>query len=469
MAVDRRRGESIEVAAFYPTEYPLPQKWPLKRSPTPIVLRTGEPLIISDAQEQKKFVDYAMAARTRGYRTVVLLPMNVVDAAQRPMILSLHAAKRLELSPADLAYLLAVADLAGIAVEKGQTLRIEREANEHLGKLLAMQRSLIAQAIGESSLDSVVEFGRRFLKSPFIVADLTTGGVRCASVPAGLSKNEVELGEFLQARHFPKIAQLFRDLDSDKFIDDVLSPLMTDRRVRLVARVEPVSINQQIVGGLLVFTERKGGELAISTAGLIWMYLCIVLLRSHILLQSESTTSSNFIAQLLLGQVTDPADFGSRAAEIGLRIDHPHRLLAIAAADNKEGTAVARWAMSRIARNSKQRLVCGMLADTFVFVLPGSGRPLEGMGALAKNAVEEMRRTTGRKPLIVEGEICHKLSDYSTSWRRIRRNHRVGPGSQFKWARDGFPDRTYFAPGRRTRIQTDARFRELRAKAYPRL
>jgi hypothetical protein len=79
MAVDRERRESIQVASFYPANHQLPQRWQLSRSPTNVVLWTGRPLIIADAKNDRKNSDYWTAAKVRHFRTVVLLPMNVVD------------------------------------------------------------------------------------------------------------------------------------------------------------------------------------------------------------------------------------------------------------------------------------------------------------------------------------------------------------------------------------------------------
>ena len=116
-----RRGSSIQVAKFnhFISDENLHQVWQLNLSPTVEVLDTGRPLIIPDALMDRKYIDYWIDAQVQRFRTVVLLPLGVSDELGRPMILSVHAAERLEITEDDLRFLSTLADLAGIAVDKG--------------------------------------------------------------------------------------------------------------------------------------------------------------------------------------------------------------------------------------------------------------------------------------------------------------------------------------------------------------
>jgi hypothetical protein len=116
------------------------------------------------------------------------------------MILPLPASHWLSLSAVDLTYPSAVANLAGVAVEKGQRLRLTRTINERLGSLLAVHRSLFVQALDHSSLEIVVAVGQQFLKTLFIIADLTTGRILCGGFP----ESEDELAESLQMEQWPR-------------------------------------------------------------------------------------------------------------------------------------------------------------------------------------------------------------------------------------------------------------------------
>jgi sugar diacid utilization regulator len=151
------------------------------------------------------------------------------------------------------------------------------------------------------------------------------------------------------------------------------------------------------------------------------MYLCIVLLRNHILLQSESDAWSELLSPLLLGHVSEQAAFTARAADRGLRLEQPHRLLAIAATDDQAGATAVHWALSRIARSSKPHAIHGILGDYFVFILPCGDHASNAGASIGTRAIEEIRRTTGRKPIVVKGDPCRALSDYAASWRRIKR------------------------------------------------
>jgi DNA-binding PucR family transcriptional regulator len=418
MAIDRERRESIQIASFYPANHHLPQRWQLSRSPTNVVLRTGRPLVIADAKNDRKYIDYWTAAQVRHYRTVVLLPMNVVDEAGRPMILALHASHRLSLSAADLTYLSAIADLAGIAVEKGQRLRLERTINEQLGSLLALHRSLFAEALDDSSLESVLAVGRQFLNAPFIIADLTTGRILCGGFP----EREDALAESLQTEHWPAVVELFRDLDAAKFAARALAPALAGRGSKppkLI--VEPVAIRGQTVGGLIVLSNGvSASEVAAASVGVIWMYLCIVLQRSHILLQGDSDAWSELISHLVSDDFAPSAAFAERAAERGFRADRPHRLLAVAGGDDPAATAIG-WALAKVAHEAKPPLLHGMVEDCHILLIPGDDRRRDAAAAVARSALESIRRNVGRTPLVVAGEPCRSLADYPASWRRIRR------------------------------------------------
>ena len=72
------------------------------------------------------------------------------------MILSVHAAERLDITEDDLRFLSTLADLAGIAVDKGLRLSIQRAMNNRLEQILQLQRNLMIQALATPRSTSIL-------------------------------------------------------------------------------------------------------------------------------------------------------------------------------------------------------------------------------------------------------------------------------------------------------------------------
>ena len=404
----------------------LHQVWQLNLSPTVEVLDTGRPVIIPDALMDRKYIDYWTDAQVQRFRTVVLLPLGVCDELGRPMILSVHAAERLDITEDDLRFLSTLADLAGIAVDKGLRLSIQRAMNNRLEQILQLQRNLMIQALGDSTLDSILHVGQQFLKTAFIIVDLTEARILCGGFETFEGLNETTLAGFLGNQGWQKIVQLFRDCDPGRFnrIRKLTVPADgEDRTLSLI--VEPVIIANQRIGGIALVADGELDELSTYTAESIWMVLSVILLKNHIRIEKEFSIYSRYIAEILEGRL-DADDKLPIAEEKLLLFDKAYRILAVLPGSGKTPNSASRWAIARAANAITTDVILGVMGAFIVLMIPETDRTSDAFAEITPRIVDDLRRINGRRPVIAQSAPCSKLLDYASAWRKMVRVLRWG-------------------------------------------
>lgn len=195
MVINRASGCSELVAGYHPgeTRHPdWPKAWPLATSPALLVTETRRPLVIEDAQQAVEFAGYREDACARGYRTVVLLPLGCTNEDEHEMVLSIHTSDRVEVSEQEIDFLITVAHLVAIAVEKSKHLQRERRQTERLRTVLDLGASLMAQVLEGAPIGTVTGVVGAILPDPFVILDLVGGSttVRHSAAPDTMSERD---------------------------------------------------------------------------------------------------------------------------------------------------------------------------------------------------------------------------------------------------------------------------------------
>ncbi|MGF7160765.1 purine catabolism regulator [Rhodoligotrophos appendicifer] len=416
MAIDEGRELSVQVAEFnqFASDGRRSKSWKLKMSPTLAVLKSGQPLIIEDALHDPTYIDYWSDAQTQRYRTVVLLPLHACDRSGRPMILSLHSTERLDIADDALTFLSTLANLAGMAIDKGNMLETERLASGHMQVMMNLQRNLMTQAFNESSLEGLLPLCKQYLPGAFLIVDFMTGKISCG----GFDDDEV-MQRYLANSGWQRLEKLFRSKEAGRFNQrQILQIQIGDVLQDIMLAAEPVLVRDQRIGGLAIVCDGKLDEQSIRAAESVWMVLSIGLLKHHIRLEENRGASSRHLAEVLLGS---DVLHGPERDERSPLSRNPYRLMAVQLASGTAPSEASCWAIRRIAEAADEGVLIGSVSDFLVLLLPETARTSDVIRTVAHQVTAELKRMHGQAPLIYEAPACHRDHEYRSAWRKILR------------------------------------------------
>lgn len=414
MAVDAPSGKCVEVAHFSrsQTDRVRPTAWNLSTSPTSVVLASGEPVVIEDALAQSQYPEYWADAQIQRYRTVVLLPLRATDRDGRPLVMSLQSHDCLQISPTMLSYLSTCADLAGMAVEKGKILESRDDAIEKLSSILTLQRSLVSQALKETSLETLVRLCHRHVASPFIVGDFVLGRAYCS----GFSDQRT-MDELCNGSGWRVVESFFKNVGSEKF-DKKAVLKFGGGTAALGVLSQAITAQGEIIGGVALVVNEELSQEFIEAAEAIWMVLSIALLRNHIHFQANKQSSSEFLSELLQGKWND----------VSLK-DHPyahvfkqsHNLVALHSDVATVSLSAVMWPISRLVKTMAQRIVTGIVGKSIVLLVPQGEFDDRTMRRLTDQLLAEADRLSLGRCVMLEVPGCAVPADYASAWRRALR------------------------------------------------
>lgn len=415
MMIDRETQRSTQIAHFTSriSERKRPESWDLGTSPTADVLRTGKPVVIEDALNDPRYLGYWSEAQIDRFRTVVVLPLRAADRLGRPIVISLQSLEKFHVSETMLEYLATVADLAAMALEKGQRLASERAVATRLESVLQLQRSVVAQAMKESSFEALIQLSQNHLPTPFIVANFASSRVYCS----GFDKND----EMLQALNGPdwrEIERLFQKGQSTRFTEKTPVELRTSRSpdaIRLLA--EPIATGGQTIGGLAIVDRSPMPEDVLRAAESIWMALSIAVIRQHTLREADSAVMSRLLSDLLSGR----ADRLQVDKGLGPALsEQRHAIFAV----RTHETALPQtliWALRRKIEATDSRIFHGVVGNFLVFLVPEALSASVARERLEEQLLAESRRVAGQKVLLLASDRCLRLEEYCQMWQEMVR------------------------------------------------
>ena len=435
MGIDAAHGYAHVIVRHDPTliHRALPDRWELANSPSLIALQRNQPVYIRDARESVEFPGYRKEAFERDYRTVLVMPMNCADAEGRPMVLSVIARAVTEVTEDDLAFLGTIIHLGAIAVEKQHRLAAEKRAAERLDRALTAHTSLLENVLSDGSVSSLAAMVGRLLPNPLVVVDFTVN-----QVIAGRSPLAADFDDAAWAAAAPTVfarpliraareaVERGRTETAPIFLED------GSRRLRVSARTEPLTVDRQLVGALVIFPSAAAeGELDQLMLDSAKFALSVQMMRSFLRFRFETRTQSELFFEIVERRWRDAADIGQRAARLGLDLSAPQQMIVVDFPDRAKafggGSVDVEHTLSRILQQAAVEAGLVAIDGGVVCLMAHDASPRqERTTKLMRRMAEELGRYLGEAPIVVAGSRCSGLDDYAAAWERCSRMIRIG-------------------------------------------
>jgi sugar diacid utilization regulator len=424
MAVDEASGFAIQIARHDPNPLnaePPGRRWPLLISPTQRALAAGGPIIIEDAQNCAEYPGFREDSRRRGYRSVVLRPLQALDEAGRPMVMSVHGGAGGSLSEDELAFLRTAAQLASLAVVKAQRLATERQHAEHLRRALDVHVASMEHVLGGQAMAGLVALAQAHLADPLLVVDLTTNqaiGQR-SPVPHLLADQDWQSSLTQQGfRGLGRLAQLGEPSQFSSPVPIDLAGLGVSATLR--GMVEPCTVDGLVLGAMVLFTGTRQLEpFEVLVAEEIRFALSVLLMRAHVKFATRAETLGEFFNMLFSGNWRDRAETLARAGHLGLHLEGPTRLVVVNVR-GRDGAALVASArtdiqrvLSRIASAHGSEGVAFHDGEAFLLVLSETSSDDGARRRLVSQILKDIEWLTGEMPTVVLGRLCRSLEDFA--------------------------------------------------------
>lgn len=433
MSVDVAHGFTHVSVRHDPTllRRPLEDRWELATSPALVALRTGEPVYIPDARASEQFPGYRREAFERDYRSVLVIPLTSVDADGRPMVLSLISRESKPLPSDDLAFMGMIAHLGAIAVEREHRLRAERRAGEEQRRALHAQGALLQEVLSGGSADALAARLNEFLGCAVLVVDFAENGLVAAGSPVAASYDEAAWRALLASGQADVIvATVKAAVGRGEAKETAISVEAGGGTLALPALIEPLSVDAEVVGALVLFDAEPGDDLRRLMLDSAKFALSVQMMRSVIQFRFETRTLTELFFEIIERRWRDPDDIARRARHLGLPLSRPLRMLVVdfpgTAGGERDGSLDAHQSVQRLAR--QQGLTCHAIAigTGLVCLLPAQpDDDRERIDRFAQRLVEMLRHALPSEPIAVIGGVCYGLNDYSGEWDRSWRMLRI--------------------------------------------
>ncbi|WP_245928417.1 helix-turn-helix domain-containing protein [Bosea psychrotolerans] len=434
MAIDATHGEAHVMVRHDPTllRRPLENRWELATSPALIALQRNEPVYIRDARASDEFPGYRREAFERDYRTVLVLPMSCADAENRPMVLNVVSRGITEVSPDDLAFMSMIVHLGGIAVEREHRIRAQREAAEQLQKALQTQTTLLQEVLSGGSTSALAAMLADLLPAPVLVVDFSGNALVASRSPAPLHFDDTAWQRAIDTSLGSQIITAARDAVATQRseprglrLDD------GERQLQLTARIEPLNVDGQAVGALVIFpTAQAAGDLERLLLDSVKFALSVQMMRSVIRFRFETRTLTELFFEIIERRWRDADDVRLRGRRLGLALGAPARMVVVDFPDMPSLPADisvdCHHAVTRLARQLNVPASVVAVGGGLVCLLPhDEDGDQERIGRLARRMVETLRHSFNREPIVVLGGICDGLDTYPKEWERCWRMIRI--------------------------------------------
>ncbi len=294
--------------------------WDARTSPVSRVLSEGNPLILDDATKQDEFPGFRDDAIQRGYHTAVIIPLEVRDSHDRPMVYTVISRKVVEVTQDDLGFLQCVSDLASIAVRKITRLAGEQRQAQRLRGILESMTTSLTNSLDYEAAGSLASNLSKLFPSGWLAVDLTSGrGLFDPDTPPPVP--------LVSMRRIPSdlisAALKFRDYPSGTQVD-----LNVDG-TRVRGQVSPLRIDGNHVGALFFFRDAplSDNERIAAQAGRV--ALSSFILRGFVEFRSRRVTARRLLSKVLSGEWKDRDELLDEAHQLDFDLGAPSRMLVI--------------------------------------------------------------------------------------------------------------------------------------------
>lgn len=434
MAIDAAHGYAHVIVRHDPTllQRALPDKWQLATSPSLIALQRNEPVYIRDARESEEFPGYRREAFERDYRTVLVMPMNCSDAEGWPMVLSVIARQITDVSDEDLAFLGMIVHLGAIAVEREHRLQAEKRAAERLQRALKAHTSLLEQVLADGSVSALSSMVGALLPNPVVVVDFTANQVIAGHSPNPELYDDAAWLEAVAGALSRPLMKAARDAvdhgggeRTGLFLDD------GTRRFRASARIEPLTVDRQLVGALVIFpTAREFSDLDHLMLDSARYALSVQMMRSFIRFRFETRTQTELFFEIVERRWRNANDVLQRAQRLGLNFGAAQQMVVVDFPERTKslgGVSIdLEHSLARITQQAGVSASIIAIEGGLVCLLPfDTSKRQEKLGRLMRRIAEELGRYFDEEPIVVAGNRCAALADYPAAWDRCSRMIRI--------------------------------------------
>ncbi|TPL96877.1 PucR family transcriptional regulator [Mesorhizobium sp. B2-3-11] len=432
MSIDAPHGHAYVIVRHDPTliQRTLPDRWELATSPSIVALNRNEPVYIRDARVSEEFPGYRREAFERDYRSVLVMPMNCVDEDSRPMVLTVVSREITEVSAEDIAFIGMIVHLGEIAVEKQHRLRQEKQAGERLQRALLAHTTLLQQALSEGSVVSLAEKVGELLPNPVVVIDFHANLVVAGRSPSEAHFDAVTWQQAVSGvlnRQIFKVARGASEARQSEtlFVDG------GRHRLKLSVRLEPLTIDDEVVGALMIFpTPQQSGQLDQMLLDSAKFALSVQMMRSFVRFRFETRSLTELFLEVVERRWRDEADIVNRARRLGVNLTTPQRMIVVDYADEAgnggSGLADPHHGLVRLLEQAGMVGTVIAIEGGLVCLIAGDAGQDIRLAKLPNRIAAELGRYFEREPAVLVSEICAALADYPMAWERCRRMLRIG-------------------------------------------
>jgi DNA-binding PucR family transcriptional regulator len=420
MSVNRKAGRSELVVRFDPRLDPAANpatSWKLEESATMRVVETNQLVIIPDAQACDEFLAYKEDSRARGYHTVVILPLGTTDRHGREMTIAVHSRDIVDVSETELAFLVTVTQLASIAVERAKLLQMEQDRTRRLHRTIEISTELMEGVLAEDAMEATIAKVAAVLPYPLIMADFAAGtfSVRRSPVPTIFSEGEWK--RVVRDHLGPAITELVRSAVADGKKNGRLLPVGRDAAATLSPLVEPLRVNNETMGGLLIF---PSGNITDDFDGILVhaarLALDVQLMRDYVRFRSEANSIAELFKALFAGPPRQTTELIARARRLGNSLPGPARLVAIGfpsdSGDFDGRISGLQLSLARSVAEIRPGTVVVADDDSIIFA-PVSAREEPAVwDSFMRRVIATVENLAGVKPIAAESRVCRRLADY---------------------------------------------------------
>lgn len=439
MSIDLAHGYGLVITRFETSMLPqhVEDRWELATSPSLIALQTNEPVYIRDALENTQFPGYRREARERGYRTVLVLPMASRDTEGRPMVLTVASRKVRDVGEDDLTFMATVVHLGAIAVERAHRQRAQVMAHERLQRTLEAQRTLLGDVLAGGSFDQLTSSLSDLIGRPVLVIDFLANQWHASASPVPSLMDDAAWIRWLSGAQGRELSANVRDALQRYRQTRLDVPLgRPPGQVTLGAGIEPLTVDDDLVGALLTFGDDALSDLQQLLLESARFALSVQLMRSVVRFRFETRTLTELFFEIVERRWRDEGDLISRARHLGVALDAPLRMMVVDYPDQRTSVASGRAAGHlSLESHSTVELLARQLNVPMHIVTIGGGlvclAPQDGsadataLARLAKRMSEALARSLGREPIIVMSDLCEGLEPLAREWERCWRMIRV--------------------------------------------
>jgi purine catabolism regulator len=423
MGVNRKAQLSELVARFDPFLDQIanpPTSWKLQESATMRVIETNRPVIIEDAQICDEFLSYKEDSRLRGYRTVVIMPLGSTDQLGREMTIAVHSREIVAVSESELAFLITVAQLASIAVEKAKRVQLEQDLAQRLRQTIEISSLLMERVLAEGSMDAVVEVVAAVVPHPLIIADFAAGTFSVRRSPAPKLIGELEWKRLVSGELAPRITELVRSGATSGF--KASQPMVIQHAAgttTLQPVVEPLRVHNDTVGGLLIFPTGDGlDDLDAMVAQAAKLALNVQLMRDYVRFRSEAGSLAEVFKTLFAGAPRHPGELLARAQRLGVSLPGPARLITIGFPHNARDaseppSAGLHLSLARAVADLRPGAAVSIVDDDLIVFAPVDPKEETAQwNRFVSRMLTTVESHAGAQPIAAESSLCRRLSDY---------------------------------------------------------